>query len=94
MFYGIHSLDFENNVLDFDLEIPKLRINATYNLKGNILLLPLVGNGNVNIVLKDIKTTVSTKISLQNLPEVTIRNFALFGKCEIVELKNVIIFRK
>ena len=65
------SLDLEKKTLVFDLEIPKLRINATYNLKGNILLLPLIGKGDVNIVLKDIKTTVSTKISLQNLPEVS-----------------------
>lgn len=64
------KLDFEKETLDFDLEIPKLRINATYNLKGNILLLPIVGAGAVNIMLKDIKTSVFTKISVQNLPEV------------------------
>ena len=69
------NLDFEKETLDFDLEIPKLRINATYNLKGNILLLPIVGAGAVNIMLKDIKTSVSTKISLQNLPEVRILEF-------------------
>lgn len=65
------KLDFEKETLDFDLEIPKLRINATYNLKGNILLLPIVGAGAVNIMLKDIKTSVFTKISVQKLPEVS-----------------------
>lgn len=72
--HTIFSLDFEKKTLSFDLEIPKLRINATYNLKGNILLLPLIGSGDVNIVLKDIKTTVTTKISLKNLPEVSNTN--------------------
>lgn len=38
---------------------------------GNILLLPLIGAGDVNILLKDIKTSVSTKISLKNMPEVS-----------------------
>jgi len=62
-------LNMEKMLLNFDLEIPKLRINATYNLKGNILLLPLIGAGDVNILLKDIKTSVFTKISLQKMPE-------------------------
>lgn len=85
-------LDMEKMLLNFDLEIPKLRINATYNLKGkvvvqpessgkklincfisagNILLLPLIGAGDVNILLKDIKTSVYTKISLRKMPEVS-----------------------
>lgn len=57
-------------IFNFDLEIPKLRIDAVYGLKGNILLLPLNGNGKVAVSLKDIRTSVRTKISLKNLPEV------------------------
>lgn len=59
-----------NNRLNFDLAIPRLRIDATYNLKGNILLLPLVGSGDVAMSMKDVKSSVSTKISIKNKPEV------------------------
>ncbi|XP_055607967.1 protein takeout-like [Uranotaenia lowii] len=62
-------LDFKTNALSFDLEIPKLKIDAAYNLKGNVLLLPLVGDGDVTMVLKDVKTTVTTKIGVRPLPE-------------------------
>uniref|UniRef100_A0A182PKI0 Uncharacterized protein n=1 Tax=Anopheles epiroticus TaxID=199890 RepID=A0A182PKI0_9DIPT len=63
------SLDFEKHALSFDLEIPKLRIDASYNLKGNVLLLPLVGDGDVTMSLKNVKTTVVTKFSVRPLPE-------------------------
>ncbi|XP_055633724.1 uncharacterized protein LOC129774053 [Toxorhynchites rutilus septentrionalis] len=63
------SLDFKTNTLSFDLEIPKLKIDAVYNLKGNVLLLPLVGDGDVTMVLKDVKTSVVTKISVRPMPE-------------------------
>lgn len=57
-------------MLKFDLDIPRLRIDALYNLKGNILLLPLVGSGNVAMSMKDVKSSVVTKISLRQSPEV------------------------
>lgn len=66
----LYSLDLNKGIFNFDLEIPKLRIDAVYGLKGNILLLPLNGNGKVAVSLKDIRTSVRTKISLKNLPEV------------------------
>lgn len=72
------SLDFEKHALSFDLEIPKLRIDATYNLKGNVLLLPLVGDGDVTMSLKNVKTTVVTKFSVRPLPEVRIRTLLPF----------------
>lgn len=56
--------------MSFDLLIPKLRIDATYNLKGNILLLPIVGSGNVAMSMKDVKSSVYTKISIRKKPEV------------------------
>ncbi|XP_058169009.1 protein takeout-like [Anopheles ziemanni] len=64
-------LDFEKKALGFELEIPKLRIDASYNLKGNVLLLPLVGDGDVTMTLKNVKTTVATKFSVRPLPEVS-----------------------
>lgn len=63
-------LNFADKTLDFDLELPLLRINATYNLKGNVLLLPLVGNGDVKMALKDVKSNVATKFVIKKLPEV------------------------
>lgn len=65
----------EKKVLEFDLDIPRLRINAQYDLKGQILLLPIVGNGDVAMTLKNVKTRVVTQFSLQNLPEVSIYFF-------------------
>uniref|UniRef100_A0AAG5CXW9 Haemolymph juvenile hormone binding protein n=1 Tax=Anopheles atroparvus TaxID=41427 RepID=A0AAG5CXW9_ANOAO len=64
-------LDFDKKALGFELEIPKLRIDASYNLKGNVLLLPLVGDGDVTMTLKNVKTTVVTKFSVRPLPEVS-----------------------
>ncbi|XP_055694818.1 uncharacterized protein LOC129796516 [Lutzomyia longipalpis] len=66
-------LNFDDKSLDFDLELPLLRINATYNLKGNVLLLPLVGNGDVKMALKDVKSNVVTKFSIKKLPEEVIQ---------------------
>lgn len=66
-----NSLDMEKQLLSFDLIIPKLRIDATYNLKGNILLLPLVGSGNVAMSMKDVKSSVYTKFSIKKKPEVS-----------------------
>jgi len=62
-------LDLNKKLLNFELAIPRLRIRAKYNLKGNILLLPLIGNGDVSMLLKNVKTAVFTKISLRNDPE-------------------------
>lgn len=64
------SLDLEKKILKFDLDIPRLRIDAVYNLKGNILLLPLLGSGNVAMTMKDVKSSVYTKISIKGKPEV------------------------
>lgn len=65
-----NRLDLEKKILSFDLNIPKLRIDSSYNLKGNILLLPLVGSGNVAMSMKDVKSSVYTKISIKKKPEV------------------------
>lgn len=70
------SLDLEKKLLSFDLVIPKLRIDATYNLKGNILLLPIVGSGNVAMSMKDVKSSVYTKISIRKKPEVCLVKIA------------------
>lgn len=63
--------------------IPKLRIDATYNLKGNILLLPIVGSGNVAMSMKDVKSSVYTKISIRKKPEVRLFSITNFLSCSI-----------
>lgn len=70
-FHFTFSLDLNKKTLSFDLNIPKLRLDATYNLKGNILLLPIVGSGNVAMSMKDVKSSVYTKISIKKQPEVS-----------------------
>lgn len=75
IFVFVVRLDLDKKILAFDLDIPRLRIDAQYNLKGNILLLPLVGNGNVAMTMKGVKSTVTTKISIRKLPEVYTESF-------------------
>ncbi|XP_026466711.1 protein takeout-like [Ctenocephalides felis] len=58
------SIDFVTRQMNFDLAIPKLKIDAKYSLKGNILLLPVVGNGDARLTLRDVMTSVSTNFSL------------------------------
>lgn len=90
------SLNLKNGILNFDLGIPRLRINATYNLRGNILLLPLVGTGNVHILLKNIKTSVSTKISTKNIPKVSAEFLVLVSHVKRCHTSNekYFLFRK
>lgn len=57
-----------------------MRIRAKYNLKGNILLLPLVGSGDVNMALKNVQTSVTTNISVRNKPEVSkVEDFQIYN---------------
>lgn len=63
--------------------IPKLRIDATYNLKGNILLLPIVGSGNVAMSMKDVKSSVYTKISIRKKPEVCLVQIDFFMSLDL-----------
>ena len=55
------------------------------------MLLPIIGNGNVNILLKNVKTTIYTKFSLKNLPEVSdLTYFITYSKLIIIILlKNI-----
>lgn len=76
LIWSTFSLDLDKKLLSFDLVIPKLRLDATYNLKGNILLLPIVGSGNVAMSMKDVKSSVYTKISIKKRPEVSGHKFA------------------
>ncbi|XP_046392876.1 protein takeout-like [Ischnura elegans] len=47
-----------NHTMTFGVDIPRIRIDADYQLDGNIILLPLVGNGRANINLRNVTTSV------------------------------------
>ncbi|KAH1023698.1 protein takeout [Dendroctonus ponderosae] len=48
---------------NLDMDIPLLDIKSKYNLKGQILVLPLVGHGNCQLKLSEIRTKISTNIT-------------------------------
>lgn len=48
---------------NFGLELPLLDIQSKYNLKGQILVLPLVGHGNCELKLYNIRTKIFTNIT-------------------------------
>lgn len=56
------KLDLDKNRLDIGLFIPTIKVEAKYDLKGNLLLLPLVGVGDAKLYLKNVTTHVQTKI--------------------------------
>ncbi|XP_068086380.1 circadian clock-controlled protein daywake-like [Anabrus simplex] len=63
------NLDLENKRLDFGIDIPELRIEADYDMKGNILLLPLVGNGEAKLKFTNTTTSGNTKIEIRKGPD-------------------------
>lgn len=65
------SLDMAKGEMSFDLLLPRLRIDGTYDLNGNMFLLPVVGSGKVAMTLKNVKSSVRTKISVKPLTEVS-----------------------
>lgn len=44
-------MDLENRRWQFGIEVPYLKLESKYNIKGNILLLPVVGTGESTIHL-------------------------------------------
>lgn len=63
-------MDLIKKRLNFALEIPLLRIRAKYNIRGKLLLLPIRGSGDVNLLLRSIRTAIYTNISMRYEPEV------------------------
>ncbi|XP_014245487.1 protein takeout-like [Cimex lectularius] len=56
-------LDIKNGRFDIGLHIPQIRTESQYDLKGNILLLPLIGVGDAKLVLKNVTTEVYMKVT-------------------------------
>ncbi|XP_071440005.1 protein takeout [Hetaerina americana] len=48
----------KNHTMTFGVDIPRIRIEAEYQLDGNIILLPLVGDGRANVHLRNVTTSV------------------------------------
>lgn len=57
-------MDLENETWNFGINIPLLDIKSRYNLKGHILVLPLVGHGNCDLKLYEVKSQIFTNFSL------------------------------
>jgi len=57
------DFSYEKGTFDIGLHIPVIRTESQYDLKGNILLLPLVGVGDAKLSLKNVTTDVHMKIS-------------------------------
>ncbi|KAL9890614.1 circadian clock-controlled protein daywake-like [Glossina fuscipes] len=55
--------DIKNIELDFN--IPLLRINSLYELDGKLLLLPIKGKGNVEVILHDAHFVVTINVELE-----------------------------
>ncbi|XP_014289106.1 protein takeout [Halyomorpha halys] len=55
--------DIENGRFNMGLNIPMITTESQYNLKGNILLLPLIGVGNAKLILRNVTTEVYMKVS-------------------------------
>lgn len=51
--FNIFRLDLVKNRLDIGLFIPSIKVESKYDLKGNLLLLPLVGVGDAKLYLSE-----------------------------------------
>lgn len=54
----------KNKKWNFGIDLPLLDIKSQYDLKGKVLILPLVGNGANELKLFNVRTNVSTDFSL------------------------------
>ncbi|XKL60772.1 hypothetical protein PGB90_007829 [Kerria lacca] len=62
-------MDLRRGKLDIGLFIPIIKVEAKYDLKGNILLLPLVGIGDAKLYLKNVTTHVQTRIHFPKIKD-------------------------
>ncbi|XP_069683136.1 protein takeout-like [Periplaneta americana] len=59
--------DFNKGSNSFLLTVPQLKVLGTYNISGQILLLPIRGTGNINIILVDAKCMVRNNFANQKI---------------------------
>jgi hypothetical protein len=53
------SIDFDKQLLEFKLTFPSLNLIGNYLANGRILVVPITGNGDMNITLGNIPNTFS-----------------------------------
>lgn len=53
-------MDLVKNRLDIGLFIPTIKVESKYDLKGNLLLLPLVGVGDAKLYLSEYETKLKS----------------------------------
>ncbi|KAK9888500.1 hypothetical protein WA026_000750 [Henosepilachna vigintioctopunctata] len=59
------ELDLKNKKWNLGVDFAHLDIKSRYHLKGHILVLPIVGHGNCDLNLSNIKTKVETNITMR-----------------------------
>jgi len=57
------DLNIKENTWNFGVNLRQLDIKAKYNLKGHVLILPIIGNGNCELSLGGVDTKVKTNVS-------------------------------
>jgi Haemolymph juvenile hormone binding protein (JHBP). len=62
----ISRFDLKRNKLDIGLFIPTIKVDATYDLKGKLLLLPLVGVGHAKLHLSKSKLQLNKLSKIMN----------------------------
>ncbi|XP_069683197.1 protein takeout-like [Periplaneta americana] len=62
-----YSHDFNKGHYSFLLTVPQLKVLGTYNVSGQILLLPIRGTGNINITLVDTKCMVRNNFTMKKI---------------------------
>ncbi|XP_041988012.1 uncharacterized protein LOC121739585 isoform X2 [Aricia agestis] len=68
------QVDSKNYAFFTRVRVPKMRIEGTYDLKGRILLIPLVGNGNMSIdIISDVKLYEKDGFSFFNVTKVHVK---------------------
>lgn len=72
--------DFDKKTWNFGLKLPLLNIKAQYNLKGKILVLPLVGHGPCDLRLLNVYTQVSTDV---DFPKIEGREIVKIEKMQV-----------
>ncbi|KAK7864823.1 hypothetical protein R5R35_012481 [Gryllus longicercus] len=61
------KLDESRRRMDFGLTIPELRLEGDYDLRGNILVLPLVGAGKVHMRMSNLTTGSRTRVEIRRV---------------------------
>lgn len=56
-------LDIANKKLGFGIYLPRLDIKSKYDLKGKILILPLVGHGDCQMSLMGVDTKIMSDVT-------------------------------